>query len=293
MEWIGLGYVADAQHRLFWLYLLSSALIAGAFAWRYRAYRGELLDKKVWWHPSARLDYAYFPLISLIKVLAVAPLVVGANEVALATLRALQALSGYRPPLAWDRDVIAALFTLTLFVVSDFTRYWLHRALHTVPLLWRFHAVHHSAEVLNPLTFYRVHPVENLLFGLRYALGAGLVTGGFVYLFGARLGIVEIMGANALVFFSALAGSNLRHTHLPVRFGALERWIVSPFMHQIHHSADGMRRNYGGTLALWDRLFGTLDLRDTAPLRFGGGGAHRSLGALLFKPFTSRKGLYQ
>jgi len=293
MEWIGLDYVADAHHRLYWLYLLSSALIAGAFAWRFRAYRALLFDKRIWWHPSARLDYAYFPLVSLIKVLAVAPLVLGANEIALATVHALHAAFGYCAAPAWDRDAVAALYTLSLFIAGDLSRYWLHRAMHAVPLLWRFHAVHHSAEVLNPLTFYRVHPVENLLFGVRYALTAGAVTGGFVYLFGARLGAVEIAGANLFVFIFALAGANLRHSHLPVRFGPLERWVVSPYLHQIHHSPDGMRRNYGGALAVWDRLFGTLELRETAPLRFGGGGAHRSLGALLFKPFTLKKGLFQ
>ena len=218
MDWLGLGYVADAHHRLFWLYLAASALIAVAVAYARPAYRAMLFDRKIWWHPSARLDYLYFPVVSLLKVAAVAPLVLGANEMAQATVRLLHAAAGYRAPLAWDRDVIAALFTLTLFLVSDVTRYGLHRLLHTVPLLWRFHAVHHSAEALNPLTFYRVHPVENFLFGWRYALSAGAVTGVFVYLFGARLGIVEIAGVNALVFAFDVLGANLRHTHVPLRF---------------------------------------------------------------------------
>lgn len=52
--------------------------------------------------------------------------------------------------------------------------------------------VNHSAKVLNPFTFYRVHPIENLLFGLRYSLTVGLVTGIFLYLFGARLGLIDI-----------------------------------------------------------------------------------------------------
>ena len=68
---------------------------------------------------------------------------------------------------------IMVIFTITLFVASDFTRYWLHRFMHTVPLLWKFHKVHHSAKVLTPVTFYRVHPVENILFGLRFSLTIG------------------------------------------------------------------------------------------------------------------------
>nr|WP_216092588.1 sterol desaturase family protein [Candidatus Marithrix sp. Canyon 246] len=47
------------------------------------------------------------------------------------------------------------LFTLSLFIFSDLTRYLLHRLLHSIPILWEFHKVHHSAKVLNPFTFYR------------------------------------------------------------------------------------------------------------------------------------------
>ncbi len=182
-----------------------------------------------------------------------------------------------------------ALYTVAIFAVSDLSRYWLHRWMHTVPFLWRFHRVHHSARVLNPLTFYRVHPVENLLFGLRYALVAGVVTGGFIYLFGARLGVAQIAGVNLLVFISAFAGANLRHSHLPIRFGKAERWLVSPAMHQFHHTKEGAQTNYGGTLALWDRVFGSLVIPDHKIRRFGLGKAlHTSLAALLFEPLKMK-----
>jgi sterol desaturase/sphingolipid hydroxylase (fatty acid hydroxylase superfamily) len=283
-----LNYLANTHQRIFWLYLLTSALIAALFVAFRPAYRSVALSRAVWWHPSARLDYGYFLLSAVIKLAVIVPLVLGAGQVAFGVLSTLKSLFGHLSPLGWDKTVIAALYTVCIFVVSDFTRYWLHRWLHTVPLLWRFHRVHHSAEVLNPLTFYRIHPVENLLFGLRYSLSAGVVTGVFIYLFGARLGLIDLLGANALVVLFALAGSNLRHSHIPVGFGhALERWLVSPRMHQFHHSPKGLRTNYGGSLSIWDRLFGSLKLIERPADRFGlnGPNPHPSVMALLFEPF--------
>lgn len=292
----GLDYFINTHQRVFWLYLLSALLLAAGVA-LYRGDRmGSYFSGQIWWHSSARLDYVYFVVISLIKVLVIVPLILSSKEVALSVALGLQATFGYHAPLAWSREAIMVLFTATLFVFSDLTRYWLHRLMHTVPLLWRFHRVHHSAEVLNPLTFYRVHPVENVLFGLRYALSAGAVTGLFIYLFGARIGLVEIIGVNAFVFAFALLGANLRHTHVPLRFGdRIERWIVSPYMHQYHHSTGGTRCNYGGALAVWDRWFRTLHIGPARPLAFGTEvRAHRSIAALLFEPFglkfTIKKG---
>lgn len=288
-ELTGIDYFFNTHQRVFWLYLLSSFAVAMGYGMYRREQIGAYFSKAIWWHPSARTDYGYFVVISLIKVLVIVPLLLSSKEVALFVALQLQDVFGHRAPLALGRETIMALFTFTLFVVSDFTRYWLHRLMHTVPLLWRFHRVHHSAEALNPLTFYRVHPVENVLFGLRYALGAGAVTGVFIYLFGARIGLVEIIGVNAFVFIFALAGSNLRHSHLPLRFGGrVERWVVSPYMHQLHHTPQGMRSNYGGALAVWDRLFGSLRVERVRPLAFGLGreALHDTVLALLIEPFT-------
>ena len=141
---------------------------------------------------------------------------------------------------------------------GDFTRYWLHRFLHTIPFLWEFHKVHHSAKVLTPITFYRVHFVENFLFGLRYSLSVGFVTGIFIYFFGAKINIYMIFGVNALVFISSIFGSNLRHSHVPFSyFSFIEKWFLSPKQHQIHHDKKHFNKNYGGYIAIWDRVFGT------------------------------------
>lgn len=286
----GIDYLFNTHQRVFWLYLLTSLLIALFYVGRQGERLGSYFSKAVWWHPSARTDYGYFVVISIIKITVIIPLLISSKEVALGVTLGLQELFGYRPALDWNRQILIGTYTLALFVVSDFTRYWLHRLMHTVPLLWRFHRVHHSAEVLNPLTFYRVHPVENLLFGLRYALSAGGVTGVFIFFFGARIGVAEVIGVNAFVFAFAAAGANLRHSHLPLRFGnRLEQWIVSPYMHQFHHAREGVRSNYGGALAVWDRLFGTLHVEETRPLLFGLGEERRGIVSLLVDPFRIKK----
>jgi sterol desaturase/sphingolipid hydroxylase (fatty acid hydroxylase superfamily) len=290
MQLYGLDYLVNEHQRIFWLYLASSALIASLYLWFNPAYRKGALSGALWWHASARLDYLYFFVSALIKIFVLVPLLLGTEEVALAVVSWLQEHFGYVTPLRWEKSTIVAFYTFALFLASDFTRYWLHRLMHEIPPLWRFHRVHHSAEVLTPITFYRVHPVENLIFGLRYALSAGTVTGLFVYFFGARLGGVEFFGVNLFVFLFSLLGANLRHSHLPVRFGkALEKWVVSPYMHQYHHSVEGSRKNYGGALSLWDRLFGTLHIEKGRELTFGINekGVHHSIMALLFEPFKT------
>lgn len=288
-EYFGLDYFWDSSKRVFWLYMLSAFTIAVLFFWRQRSVLRTQFSKEVLWHPSARLDYLYFVVVSLVKILFLIPLLVGVNDVALWIVMMLQEHFGYMQRIRIDKAWLVSSYTLAIFLANDFTRYWLHRWMHTIPLLWRFHRVHHSAEVLNPLTFYRVHPVENLLFGLRYAMTTGLVTALFIYFFGAGIGLSEVLGVNIVVFVFLLMGANLRHSHIPLRYPKLvERWLISPYQHQLHHTTRYSRRNYGSYLALWDRWFGTLVSGKKENLRFGLAGetpTHSLIGAFL-NPFT-------
>lgn len=266
-----LEYLADPSRRLYWLYLVSSVAIAAVyFMFHKRALRVNM-SKKLWLHPSALLDYRYFFVAFVIKVAVIVPVVISAKEVARLSYMFLTERFGYVQIDSLSYMQVVALYTAVLFIVSDFTRYWLHRWLHASKFLWRFHKVHHSAKVLNPLTFYRVHPVENLLFGLRYALSIGTVTGVFIYLFGALLDIYDVLGVNIAVFLFALMGSNLRHSHVPLGYGrVLEQWFISPRQHQLHHTRSYMNKNYGGYLAVWDRVFGTLQLaKESKASKFG------------------------
>lgn len=239
--------------------MLSALLITLLFFRHQRSVLKEQFSRKVLLHDSAKLDYIYFVMVSVIKILIIVPLVIGVNDVILWMVLLLQDTFGYLERIRVSKIWLLTSYTLVLFVINDFTRYWLHRLMHSVPLLWRFHRVHHSAEVLNPLTFYRVHPAENILFGLRYALTTGFVTAVFIYFFGAGIGLMEFMGVNVLVFLFLIIGSNLRHSHIPLSYGKhIEKWVISPYQHQLHHSKQYTHTNFGSYLAVWDRLFGTL-----------------------------------
>ena len=178
-------------------------------------------------------------------------------------------------------------------MISDFTRYWLHRFLHTIPFLWEFHKVHHSAKVLTPITFYRVHPIENFLFGLRYSLSAGFVTGVFIYFFGAMIDIYMVFGVNVFLFLFSTLGANLRHSHVPFAyFTFIEKWFMSPKQHQIHHSTKHFNKNYGGFISIWDRFFGSLQLsNEVKVMKFGlrknQMPDYTSLKSLIFRPFIN------
>ena len=68
--------------------------------------------------------------------------------------------------------LVVGLFSVAMFVADDFTKYLMHRWMHRWPALWSIHKVHHSAETLTPITVYRVHPLEGVLYATR-SHGAG------------------------------------------------------------------------------------------------------------------------
>jgi len=136
---------------------------------------------------------------------------------------------------------------VTIFVL-DLVSYLWHRANHVIPLLWRFHQVHHSDSAFTVSTALRFHPGELLLsLPLRLAAVAGL---------GAAPATVV---AFEILFTIA---NLLEHGDIDVlrRFErAVDRVCITPSLHRLHHSRDWTRlnTNFGTILALWDRLFGT------------------------------------
>ncbi len=281
-----LEYFINPHQRVYWLYILTTILIAMVYLVLYPQEKKINLSKKLWLHPSAMLDYRYFMISFFIKVWLVIPIIIGANEIALFTQNVLSDYFGFYIYKGLSYSQVMLLFTVTLFIVSDFTRYWLHRFMHTVPVLWKFHQVHHSAKVLTPITFYRVHPVENILFGFRFSLSFGLVTGVFIYLFGGLLSFMDVLGVNIIVFVFNLIGANLRHSHIKLKyFSWIEKLFISPFQHQIHHSTKFYNYNFGGSLALWDWWFGTLKRSvEISTMKFGLGikVQYQSVSDLLF-----------
>ncbi len=276
-----LEYFIDPNHRIYWIYILSTLFIASVYLVLNPKEKKVNLSKKLWLHPSATLDYRYFIISFFIKVWLVIPLlVIGINDVALFTQTVLRDYFGFYLYEDLSYTEIIFLFTVCLFVIKDFTLYWIHRFLHTIPLLWEFHKVHHSAKVLTPITFYRIHPIENILFGFAYSLSIGVVIGIFIFFFGEQLNIIDIVGVNIFVFAFNILGSNLRHSHIKLRyFKWLEKIFISPFQHQIHHSVEFYDYNFGGALAIWDLWFGTLKHSlEIKNMKFGiSQGIHKSI----------------
>ena len=258
---------ANPEKRMFWPFLLSGLVIALAVCCLGRGERSPrrfwhaLFPAGFWKHPSTLLDGKLIVAKSVIRVLLFAPWMVSAYGLAVGLVAALDSSFGYIEVTSLSTTTITVVYTLALVVTWDFSRYLLHRLAHTVPLLWEFHKVHHSAELMTPLTLYRSHPIENLLFMLRGVLTTGVVTGVFFYFFRERAVQYQLVGVNALGFVFNLLGANLRHSHLWLSFGpVLERVFISPAQHQIHHSIrpEHHGRNYGSCLALWDWIGGSL-----------------------------------
>jgi sterol desaturase/sphingolipid hydroxylase (fatty acid hydroxylase superfamily) len=119
-----------------------------------------------------------------------------------------------------------------------------------------------------------MHPVDSVIFFNIAAVILGSTQALISFGFGQSIAPFNIWGKNVLVLAGGVLLSHLQHTHLWVSFpGRLGRIILSPAHHQIHHSTnpDHFGRNFGSTLALWDRLFGTLHLpsKKRQLLRFG------------------------
>jgi len=273
----------DPRKRVFFGYLLAAfvvALVAMAVAQRGRRRMAwgrilrHLSSPRVWWHRSARADYMIL-ILNRAAMMLIAPHLLTQMVVATALFMAMHQWFGGRPMadvagMAW---MVVGGFTLTQFLLDDLSKYLVHRALHRVSFLWPFHRVHHTAETLTPFTVYRTHPVEGVIFALRGALVQGVTIPVFVFFFGSTVDLATILGVNVALFLFNMAGSNLRHSHVSIRYGhRLEHLLISPAQHQIHHSLapEHHDRNYGAVLAIWDWIGGSLVVAQRgARLRFG------------------------
>jgi sterol desaturase/sphingolipid hydroxylase (fatty acid hydroxylase superfamily) len=144
----------------------------------------------------------------------------------------------------------------------------------TLPVLWEFQKVHHTAEVLTPLTNFRVHPVYTWIFANILAFSAAVANGFGNYMFGDTAYQYALSDTNIILVLFIHVYVHLQHSHMWIAFrGVLGRIFVSPAHHQVHHSADPkhFNKNFGSCLALWDWIFGTLYVpeKEREPLTFG------------------------
>lgn len=297
-----LDFLADGNSRFYWLYCLSGIAIA-AYAWHKHKdagrFKDALLDKDMWLSASAINDYIIVVLTPVLRLTVLSALMIHWEPVSAWVVSSLQSIGVSGTVNDSTAIILGVALTLTLFVVDDGLKWLAHYLFHAIPELWEFHKVHHSAEHLNFVTADRHHPVEVIATATITTLAYGLVNGLFIGLFGDKLTITTLMGANVFLFVFNICGGALRHSPFWITFGPrIEKWIISPAMHQIHHSdkVEHFDRNYGGSLALWDRLAGSLYLAgDKSTIeRFGIGDEtkdFRSLGVIYFRPFTAAAAL--
>ena len=152
-------------------------------------------------------------------------------------------------PSSWPLAAQVALGLLS----AEFGLYWAHRLSHEIPLLWRFHAIHHSSHKLWVVNTGRFHVVDSL-----WKSGCALAVG-------LALGAPHAVVLQVLVITTFIG--LLTHCNVAME-NPLVSWVFNtPNLHRWHHSRDVQEgnRNYGENLILWDLLFGTRILPNRRP----------------------------
>lgn len=197
--------------------------------------RDQLVFRHGW-----RTDLAYFfvsaLLVQITTVLTLRPAMIFFDWAAIPEVR------------AWvGRQPFAVQF-LGILLLTDVTQYWVHRAFHRIPVLWRFHQIHHSTEVMDWLAGSRLHLIDVA------------VTRGLTYVPIYVLGFAEPPLFAYIAFVSVQA--TFIHANVRFEFGPL-RWILAtPQFHHWHHGAEreAIDKNFAVHLPVLDWLFGTFYL---------------------------------
>ncbi len=144
-----------------------------------------------------------------------------------------------------------AIVTLSVLLL-DMLIYWQHRLFHTVPMLWRFHKMHHADSHVDTTTGLRFHPVE-------IAMSLGIKAGAVVI-----LGVPAI----AIIIFEVALNGFALFNHANIRLP--QKWddriglvLITQRLHRIHHSQakNESNSNYGFSVSWWDRLFNSFTPR--------------------------------
>lgn len=146
---------------------------------------------------------------------------------------------------------------ILVFIIADFIQYWVHRAYHEVPFLWKFHVVHHSAPKMDWLAWSRLHIFE--LFGTR-----SLILISLVLLWFSEFALnVYIIAINLWVTFI--------HLNINVNIPYVEKLLVWPKFHHWHHSSDkkAMNKNYASQFSIYDIIFKTAYFEEKYPKHYG------------------------
>lgn len=287
---------------------LAAALVISAlyFAWQ-RHRRGRrirlktiaraLFPRRIMRHASNQADifYLFFNVFMFSVLFGWA--VLSYQFISNGIIAGLIAVVGPVAPSTWPPYVTRSVITAMLFLAYDLGYWFNHWLSHKIPVLWEFHKVHHTAEVLTPLTNFRVHPIYGWIFANILAVSAAVANGIGNYMFGETAYQYAINDTNIILVLFIHTYVHLQHSHMWISFrGALGRILISPAHHQVHHSGNPKHfdKNFGSCLALWDWMFGTLYVpaKEREPLVFGFPGnanAHTVKGELV-EPFVNAAG---
>jgi sterol desaturase/sphingolipid hydroxylase (fatty acid hydroxylase superfamily) len=272
--------VTNLDSKTAWPWLLTSLVVA-YLVYLYGRKRGHFdpsksfrqfaFPKEVYLHRSAIMDYKFVLFDQLFGGLLFLPFISGVTYFVYLALSQLLGTSSFHV----SRTVALWLVPVYAVLVVDLGYYIGHRLLHVVPFLWPFHEVHHSAEVLSPVTVFRVHPVEDMFNVTVHAVFNALSAAVFTSITDIKVDPYQLLGLNAVPFLYHAVGFQLRHSHIWLSYGpVLDRIFSSPAQHQVHHSEAQRHwnKNFGLIFSFWDVMFGTMYLpREREEIRFGSG----------------------
>jgi creatinine amidohydrolase/Fe(II)-dependent formamide hydrolase-like protein/sterol desaturase/sphingolipid hydroxylase (fatty acid hydroxylase superfamily) len=292
------------NERIYWLYLLSGFWIALLLFVIHKQEYGEerknalavIFPKEVIWHRSSINDYLFFYSNMLFQGAFIVILFSSLSFVV--SYLTETNLNLLMPSLNGKLQGVYGMglaITLIFAAVADFSLFLCHFLQHRIPWLWEFHKVHHSAEVMTPITVFRMHPIDNILVFSMGGLLSGLALGGALFLMDHNVVFYNVAGVNIVLILFYLLGYNLRHSHIWWSWGPFfSRIFISPAQHQIHHSSapEHFDKNLGFTFAFWDGLFGTLYVPKTKEnINFGLGAEENekfsTFWSLYFMPFIN------
>jgi sterol desaturase/sphingolipid hydroxylase (fatty acid hydroxylase superfamily) len=274
----------NPNSRIYLLYLATSAILALLVYLRLRRARsaeatsflGFLFPRRIWGHPSAWLDVRYFFFHGMTGHFVATS---GGVAVTAGVFMILTGLDGFPDRettqilTGWQGFGAIMAFMVVAIVVADFTAFYMHYLQHKIPLLWQFHKVHHSAEVMHPLSNFREHPIDNFAYSITIGATYGAVLALAMQTFGFLPDSIMLLGVPVFMFLFNVTGYNLRHSHVWLRWPG--RWSVifpSPAHHQVHHSChpDHLDKNFAFILPVWDVLFGSYVMpEDNRDVKFG------------------------
>ncbi|MEJ2176603.1 MAG: sterol desaturase family protein [Gammaproteobacteria bacterium] len=219
---------------LVWL-LLDLLLIATLFInveLFFRLKKDQTILRRDW-----QVDLAHYVANHLFNGLLVVALFIPAQS--------LERFFNLQPLQTFFSSLYLPLQVLLIMFLTDLTQYWVHRAFHQVPLLWRFHRVHHRVEVMDWLAGSRLHILDVLL--TRSISLIPMVLLGF-----------SPEAINIYLPILALQ-SVFIHCNLQFELATLQKIVTTPKFHHWHHTSDVgcIDRNFAISLPVLDLLFGT------------------------------------